>query len=416
MSLKNKTCLVWDRGLYTYLAQKLGESFGKVYYYMPESSPYPNSKLSQIAEGLETIERIDDDEVWKVMDKSDMVFFPDCYDGEFQIWLQNKGYKVFGGLGSEKAEMDKVFFFDYLTSVGLPVPKTYRAEGLVDLLIHLQGKGEKWLKRSYYRGDFETKKYRDPQHLLPWIDMLRSKIGRRADNIEILVQDPIESEVEIGYDGFCVNGEYTTNSMMGYEIKDKAYLGKVFENTPEIIQKVNDEMSPLFKNLGYQGHYSTELRITKDGKAYFIDPTIRAPSPPSGIMCELYENYAEAVWEIANGKVPDLIPKAKFGAEIILVSDWHENNEMCVTFPKEIEPFIKLKNQTHKNGAYYVIPNENDGFFGSVVAYGDSIDEATGKCLEYMEQIECDDYDFDPSIFDKANEQIMTGARFGVEF
>ena len=407
MSLKNKSCLVWDRGLYTFLAQKLGESFSKVWYFMPESSPYPNSQLSQIGEGLDTIERIDDDDVWKVMDKVDMVFFPDCYDGEFQIWLKNKGHKVFGGLGSEKVEMDKVFFFDYLESVGLPVPKTYRAEGLVDLLTHLRGvKGDKWLKRSYYRGDFETKKYRDPQHLLPWIDMLRAKIGRRADNIEILVQDPIESEIEVGYDGFCINGEYTQNGIIGYEIKDKGFLCKIFENTPDIIQNVNDEMAPIFKNLSYQGHYSTELRITKDKKAYFIDPTIRAPSPPSELMCEIYENYAEAVWEIAHGKVPELIPKAKFGAEIILTSDWHEHNEMCVTFPKEIEPFVKLKNQTKKNGAYYVIPNENEGFFGAVIGYGDSLDEATGKCLEYMKQIECDDYDFDESIFEKAYEQV----------
>ena len=77
---------------------------------------------------------------------------------------------------------------------------------------------------------------------------------------------------------------------------------------------------------------------------------------------------------------------------------------------------MKLKNQTKKNGVYYVIPNENDGFFGSVVAYGDNIDAVTEKCLEYMKQIECDDYDFDQSIFDKANEQIMTGERFGVKF
>ena len=417
MNLKNKSCLVWDRGLYTFLAQKLGESFKKVWYFMPESSPYPNSQLSQIGEGLDTIERIDDDDVWKVIDKADMVFFPDCYDGEFQLWLKNKGHKVFGGLGSEKVEMDKVFFFDYLEQVGLPVPKTYRAEGLVDLLTHLKGvQGEKWLKRSYYRGDFETKKYRDYKHLLPWIDMLRAKIGRRAENIEILVQDPIESEIEVGYDGFCINGEFTKNGIIGYEIKDKGFLCKIFEDTPDIIQNVNDEMAPLFKNLGYQGHYSTELRITKDKKAYFIDPTIRAPSPPSELMCEIYENYAEVVWEISNGKVPDLIPKAKFGAEIILTSDWHEQHEMCVTFPKEIEPFVKLKNQTKKNGAYYVIPNENEGFFGAVIGYGDSLDEATGKCLEYMKQIECDDYDFDESIFEKANEQVMNGERFGVKF
>jgi hypothetical protein len=51
-----------------------------------------------------------------------------------------------------------------------------------------------------------------------------------------------------------------------------------------------------------------------------------------------------------------------------------------------------------------------------VIGYGNSLDEATGKCLEYMKQIECDDYDFDSSIFDQANEQVMAGERFGVKF
>lgn len=414
--ISNKKVLVWDRGLYTFLAQKLGESFSRVFYFMPESSPYPNSALSQIGEGLDTIERIDDDDVWKVIDKVDMVFFPDCYDGEFQLWLKSKGYKVFGGMGSEKVEMDKVFFYDYLDQVGLPVPPTYRAEGLVDLLGHLKGKGEKWLKRSYYRGDFETKKYLGAKHILPWIDMLRSKIGRRAENIEILVQDPIESVVECGYDGFNINGVCTNNCLIGYEIKDKGYVAKVFEDVPEIIQNVNDKMNPLFKKLGYQGHFSTELRITKDGKAYFIDPTIRAPSPPSELMCEIYDNYAEAVWDVAHGKVPELLPKAKYGAEIILTSDWHEKHEMCVTFPKKLEPFIKLKNQTKRKDAYYVIPNENEGFFGAVIGYGDSVESATQKCLEAMEQIECDDIDFDAAIFDEVNEQIEAGGAFGVDF
>ena len=175
-------------------------------------------------------------------------------------------------------------------------------------------------------------------------------------------------------------------------------------------------MSPLFKKLGYQGHFSSELRITKGGKAYFIDPTIRAPSPPSELMCEIYKNYAEACWDISGGLVPVLKPKAMFGAEIILTSDWNVNNEMCVTFPKELEPYVKLKNHTKKNGAYYIIPNNNEGFFGAVVAYGDSVDKATEKCLEVMEQIECDDLDYDESIFSKANDQIKAGGDFGVDF
>jgi hypothetical protein len=419
IDLSKKKCLIYDRGLYTFLGQKLAESFGECFYFMPESSPYPGSALSQIGEGLDGVERIDDDMVWKCMDKSDMIFFPDCYDGEFQVWLKSKGYRVFGGLGSEKVEMDKMFFYEYLQKVGLPIPKTYRAEGLDDLIDHLKGKDERWLKRSYYRGDFETRKFRNMKQLEPWLDMIRAKIGRRATDIEILIQNPIKSVCEIGGDSFCINGNYAGNPLVGYEVKDEAYVGKIFEDMPDIISSIDERMSPLFKKLGYQGHYSNELRIMESGKAYFIDPTIRAPSPPSELMCEMYEDYPGICWQISGGEVPECKPKkdAVFGVEIILNSDWYVKNELCVEFPKDLEPHIKLKNQTKKNGVYYCIPNyENEGLFGGVIAYGKDLDKTIQEACDIMGQIECDGLNFNQSIFDRAKEQIEAGTKFGVVF
>ena len=133
-------------------------------------------------------------------------------------------------------------------------------------------------------------------------------------------------------------------------------------------------------------------------------------------MCELYENWAEATYQIACGEIPELKPKAKYGAEIVLTSSWHNEHEVHVKFPKEIAQHVKLKNHTKRDGEYYCIPNGNGEFFGAVVAWGNTLEEATKKCLEYAEQVEADDLDFDKTIFDKTGESIKAGEKFGIDF
>lgn len=414
VDLSTKTALVYDRGLYLFMAEKLAETFKKVYYYMPQSEPYPCSKTAKIGTGLK-VERIY--EFWSYVDKADLIVFPDCYDGEMQHWLREKGYTVFGNGRGEKLEMDKVFFLETLEKAGLSVSRTYRAEGIDDLIKYLEKhEDECWLKTSYYRGDFETKKFTSMAQIMPWIDHLKTRIGRNEADIEILVQDKIESEVEVGYDGFCIDGQYTINSVTGYEIKDRGFVASVQPEPPEVVQYINDKISGVFKELGYRGHFSTEIRVTKDGEPYFIDPTCRLPSPPSELMVELYENYAEIVWEVANGRVPVPKAKAKYGAELILTSESAEDMSLCVSVPKGIRQFVKLKNHMKEGNDYFCIPNGNAQFFGAVIALGDTAEEAMSKALEYVQQIEADDLHINDDVFKAANEQIANGKKFGVKF
>lgn len=418
LDLSTKTAIVYDRGLYLFMAEKLAETFKKVYYYMPQSEPYPCSRTRYIGTGLKNIERVY--EFWKYLDKVDLVVFPDCYDSELQHFLREKGYAVFGNGRGEKLEMDKVFFLDTLQKVGLPIAKTYIADGLTDLSDYLQ-KNEKsapmWLKTSYYRGDFETHKFSSVAQITPWIDHLRQRIGKRgADEIRILVQHKIDSDIEIGYDGFAINGEYTGNCIVGYEVKDSGFVGSVQKEPAPVVKTVNDKIAPVLKKLGYMGHFSTEIRVTSKGVGYFIDPTCRLPSPPSELMVEIYENYAEIVWEVAHGRTPT--PKAKklYGAEVILTSSEAEDMSLCVKFPKSIAPWVKLKNHTKEDDHYYCIPNGNAEFIGAVVGLGDTIDEAISSVLKYVEMLEVDGLHIDPNIFEKAKEQIEKGRKHGVIF
>ena len=412
----NKKVIIYDRGLYTYFAQKLGEEYEKVYYFLPDAAAYPKSDKDDIGTGLPEIERIYD--FWKYLDKVDLIVFPDCYDGNFQEWLRKQGHIVYGAGLSEELEMDKKLFYEHLEDIGLAVPFTYLADGLDEALEYLKGKEDKWLKpvSSYCRGDFETFRFVNMRQSDAWFNDLRNRLGQRCKDLQMLIQNPVKAACEIGYDGYCIDGAFPDNAMAGYEIKDRGYIGKVFPVMPKIISGINEKMEPYFEKHGYRGSFTSELRITKSGKVYFIDPTCRVPSPPGELMTEIYSSYAEDIDLIANGEMPKMEDVAEFGAELLLYSSWYENHELCVEFPKDLDVNVKLKNHTKRGSSYYCIPNDNGGYFGAVIATGNSVKECTEKAKDVISQVVAYQLEYDSSIFDKAEEQIASGEDYGIRF
>jgi hypothetical protein len=409
----NKTAIVYDRGERLSLASKLGEKLKKVWYYRPESSSYPMSLQDQIGRGLETVEKINN--FLSYIDKADYLIYFDVYDGEDQDFYRQKGYTVFGGGLSSKLELDKILFLDILEKYDLPIPETYLAKGMDPMMTYLEGKKDKFIKSVRYRGDFETYHFINMKRAESWFNDLRDKVGRNSKTIEALIQELVKSACEPGYDGFNINGACPNNSLVGYEDKDKLILSRVFPETPEVLASINDALAPFFKGKGMRGHWTIESRITDEGVVYPLDPTIRSPSPSGELMCEIYDNYTEAVLEIAEGKVPELEPNAEYAAEIILKSQWHKEHELCVEFPKEIERWVKLKNYTVRNGTHYCIPNGGQEFFGAVIGLGKTPEEAKKKAIEHAEQIGADELQFDCD-FSKVEEGIKEGKKFGIDF
>jgi hypothetical protein len=415
MSLSTKTVLVIDKGLYLPLARKIGESAAKVKYYLQDDKSYPDSPLRLIGTGFEEAERIYKNDLPKAKNEADLICFFDTYDGAEADDLREKGHTVFAcGQKAEQWELDRVFFMEQLAKLDIAFPFTYRAEGMDDAIEYLKGRKNKWLKTSYYRGDFETYHFRNMKHAESWLDDLRYRIGERAKTIEILIQDNLEAECEVGYDGFCIDGVLAENGLIGYEIKDKGYICRVTPETPEIIKGINDKIAPLLKRC--RGHLSTEVRITKNGTPHFTDITPRAPSPPNELMCELYSSYTEDMLRIAEGNMPKMKERAEYGAEIILQSPWHEKHQIYVEFPDEISQWVKLKNCMKNRKGHYCIPNGNGGYFGAVVAYADTVEKAMELCKERAGQIEAEELSYESNIFDKANEQIEGGKPFGIKF
>lgn len=248
-----------------------------------------------------------------------------------------------------------------------------------------------------------------------WVNDINYRLGIRCDDLRLLIQDAIKDCVcEPGYDGFCVNGLFTDNSLIGFEDKDKAYIGRVCAETPGLIKDVNTKMAPILKEMGCAGHWTTEIKVTKGGDYYFLDPTLRTPEPPGAVFDVVYSNYPEACREIAHGRLPKLKFKKKYCAEITLYSPHYENQQVCVEFPKDLKPYIKLKNHTMTDDYYTVIPNGMGGFFGGVVGIGDSAKEAKNNAIDVFKEIEAEGLDFDESAFNRIENSILEGRKYGV--
>ena len=414
--LSDKTAIVYDRGgLHLYWAEKLGEKFKKVMYYLADSDAYPTSQKHTIGMGIAKVTRVHD--FWKHVDDADLVVFPDCYDGEMQHWLRSKGYRVFGSGRAEQLEIDKIMFMEKLKELGLPAAKTHIAHGIKELREYLTENDNSTLfLKNLHRGDFESKKFTSMSQIRPWIDDLVKRVGTASDTLEVLIQHKVDATAEIGYDGYCVDGEYTSNCVVGYEIKDVCFAGKIFPETPKLLADINEAFAPSQRELGGRGNLSTEVRVTEAGEPYYIDPTQRSPSPPGEALCEIYENWAEMVYIIAGGEVPLPKPVAPFLAELVLTSEWYDQHELHVKFPKKFKQHVKLKNHTVRDGEIYCVPNQNGAYFGAVVGWGSTMNEAIDKVKEVAESIEADEYKFDPSGFDAANEAVKAGEAFGIKF
>jgi len=395
VDLASKTALVIDNGIFTHIAHNLADDFGTVLYYVPWENAFPKSRPALIGSGTDKIQRVR--EFWSHFDQVDIFVFPDVYFGALQEYLRGIGKRVFGaGLG-EELELNRVGAKRELKKLGLPVGEFTELIGLDALREHLREVDDKWVKTSRWRGDFETFHHDTYDISAVKLDKIAHDLGPIADIYRFLVEDPIEPAIEIGFDGICADGYYNDPSLFGIEVKDLGFVGivKPYDELPEQIRYVNEKLRPYMREHQYRGFFSSELRITPDGKPYLIDPCCRTASPPGELYCELYDNLGEIVWYAAEGVAVAPKPLAKYGVEIMLHSQWADKHWMPVFYPKEIEENVKLRNPGRFGERDYSIPLDyNLPEFGAVIGMGDTLEEAIQEATEKCEELR--GFDIDP--------------------
>lgn len=416
-NLKNKTALVIDNGLFFHFAEVLSRGFGKVLYWSPSITAFPKSNSRRVGSGFPNVHRVD--ERFEHFDEADILVYPDVGYGGEQVYWRNKGKAVWGSGYGEGLELERARTKKLLSRIGLPVGPYQVVNGLSSLRLHLQKHPNVWVKLSAMRGDAETFCSKSYELIEPFLDDLEVRLGPIAREQEFVVETQIDSDLEIGYDGYCVDGKFAKTGIVGIEVKDAAYIGSVqeYEKMTEFLKVPNKALGETFKKYQFRGLYSSEVRIGKDKTGYLIDPCCRAGSPPSEVYVEMYSNWADVVWGGSHGEMVEPKMVKKYGAELMLESTWAETKWQAVKVPKEIQQWVKWKMPCVIDEQQYVIPTDNKmSLIGAVVGLGDTPQLAIKQCLKHRELIQGYSLHSENDSFDEALEKVEVARKMGVNF
>ena len=414
--LSTKTVMVIDNGLFVEIAKTLSKSFKRVLYYCRWEGSFPRTNQYVIGKGIEGVEWVDN--IFEFYEDVDLFVFPDIYYGQLQLFLEREGKLVFGGRMGEQCELYRHSMKEHQKKLGLYVTDYNVVVGIDNLITYLKEHPNVYVKQNVTRGDFETFYSKSYNLIEPVIQELSHKLGAIRETKEFIVEDAYDNAVETGMDCYCIDGFYPSRTLAGIEVKDCGYVGRMidYEKLPECITDFNTKMADTFKDFGYRGFFSTEIRVSEKLPPYMVDFCARAGSPPSELYQLMYTNLADIVWYGAKGIVIDPVTEHKFGVEALLHSAWSDNNWQKVEFPKKYRDNIKLRNACVVNGHYYCAP-QSSGLveMGAIVATGDTLKEAIDKAKEIAESVEGHYIECKLDSFDKAQEEFDKLAQMGIK-
>lgn len=414
--MPSKKVVVIDHGLFPFMAQRLGESYD-AYYFKEWETGAPNPDGAFIGYGLPKVTRIDSIFDFLRLDKPDLVVFPDVGHGDWQECLKAQGHKVFGTAKGEILEDDRAFLRKLLEKLGLPVaPYKIINGGIDELRKELEKEKKKYVKISLYRGVAETFFYEDYKKSKGELDYLAHKLGVLDKEVEFIIEDPIESMVEVGAEWFFTDDGFLPKGMFGYEIKNKGYCGKIvsYDDLPKPLKVITDKFMPVYKKYNVRGALSTEVRITKDKKSYFIDPCMRFGSPPGEVLSEAYENMADIMLSVAEGKA--LMPKERFryAAQVMLQTREALKGQLVLDIPERYSKSLKFRNLCRIKGQYYHLPSDEETVIGAAIGFGKSVEEAQYRALDAAKQMEDSMIYYDKDVFLKTDEQLKKAELVGM--
>lgn len=415
--LSSKTICVVDRGLFTSWATKLSESFGRVLLFVDWRNAFPTSTAYSIGEGLPGVEKIDG--LFEHIPEVDCFFFPDVYDGGLEEHLRSLGKPVWGSGHGEELELNRWETKRLLKEIGLPVQHVARVVGLDELRDYLKDHEDVYVKVSLLRGDCET--FHSPTYDLiePRLDELDHKLGARKYTKEFIVEDAISPALEVGYDGFTIDGQFPESAILGVEEKDLGYIGvvKPYRTFSQQVRIVNDKLSPILAEYQYRNFFSSEIRLGRDKEPYLTDPCCRAGSPPSEVYQEAASNWGEIVWAGAHGELVQPKWNCKYCVEAMIHCGWAAQNNEAIYFPKEIEQWVKLRNGARINDHWLVMPQTVSlPEVGAVVAVDNTLLGAIKKLKSYADKIEGYDVTVHLESIQKVLKSIDEGQKKGIQF
>jgi len=422
-AINTLTAMVIDTGIFSHFAEALATQYKTVLYHNPAwKRAFPLSRELYVGSDLPNIEVCPD--FYDGKDRADVFIFPDGGHGGWQQDLVSQGKKVWGGRHADAMEQDRwAFKQDILKSLDMPVQPMVRIVGLGKLREYLKKhQGEvKYVKLSETRGDMESCRYEGDYESAneAWIKALDSELGPIADDTEFVVEDPIPTVVEMGGDHYNIDGAFPDPTLWGYELKDCGYLGAMvpYSELPEPILWANDKLAPIFKEYGYRGGYSSELRVTKEGKVFYLDPCLRFPSPPSQLYPLLIDNWGEITYYGAQGIMVNPKKKADYGVLAMIYAEKCDERWIKYDYPKALAENFRFSFSMIVNGGRWTSPQRcGMQAMGAVCAVDDNPTDAIKKLVEYSSKLSGHNFDIKLDAIPKGIAEIHVAARQGYKF
>ncbi len=414
-------CVI-DYGAFIPLAEMMAKVTARTSYHSPFEQEFLSLKRCCIGDGMPTFERVDDYMDPEFFDSVDLWCFPDQGFGGFQKYLRSLNKLVWGSMGASDLELYRTRFLDVLAKVGLPMVKAVRLRGVDALAEHLKAVENKHVKINRYREECETFHHIDYAHSRSELHRLAVEFGP-IDPV-FVVQDAIDDEegspvVEIGYDGWSVDGQFPTRSYSGYEAKNENYLGSemAYDDLPEAVKLVNEKMAPVLKGYGYRNFWATEIRIKND-VPHFIDPTCRqAGMTQEHLVLGTCRNLPEVIYRGAAGEMVEPEFTSQFAAEATLHYTGPGGNHGWKTLrvPDAIADKVALYRYCMAEDAYHFPPAKNDEV-GVICGNGDSIEAAIEDLKEGFDEFGEEPVKIELSGFAELIEEIDKAEKEGLEF
>lgn len=381
------TFCLCDSGLFEPLAFCLAEQGKRVILWSQDKSAFPSVKQEVIGDGFDNIERVND--FWPLLGEIDCFAFPDIGQAPLQQHLVDIGKVVWGSRGGDILELDREFLMETLEKVGLDVPKFEVVVGWTALCKHLIDKEHKYIKISRFRGDMETTHWNSWAQDEQWLYWLAINFGSVKERIRFLVFDAIDTDLEIGGDTYCVDGNWPSLMLNGIEWKDKSYFSAVTkrEDMPDQIKEILEAIGPELKHYGYRNQISFEDRV-KDDQHFYIDATQRGGMPSSGSQQLVWKNFPDIVWHGANGELLDPEPSAQFTIECMITTKPTKDLWDEVEIDPKLLPWARFSSCCYVDGKFCFPPDEfHEGELGWLVALGDTPKEVLDRIKELADML-----------------------------
>jgi hypothetical protein len=224
MSLKSKTALVWDNGIFTEIAVTARQGLR------------PGAVLRALDQRHAEVERADDRRgpgrhrarrlALVAFRRDRHLDFPRRLRGRAAELACKQGKRVWGCRRGAELEIDRPTSKEACRKLGIDIGPYKVIEGLDALRKHLKANDDQWVKISGTRGDMETFGAKSYEKVEPRLDELEHNLGALKKVMKFTVEQGINDAIETGYDGYCIDGKFPKGAMTGVEVKDEAYLMK----------------------------------------------------------------------------------------------------------------------------------------------------------------------------------------------